>query len=252
MDFREKRQEIGPVRLTARQRQGSRRHAMVGTLKGEEGDPPGVVLGQLDSALDCVGPSRAAEEKAAQLGGENAPQDFNQGSPSLARNVQSMRQVGHLEAGGFQDLRVAVTDVEHSGAAEKVDIDVAIDVLHGGPPATAHGHRETPGIRYCRALMRPRIFEEYLRLRPRGRCRDQRRPGVGELFEAFIRDRRIVHRYLASFLSARADCPGGRATCQLPSRFRRASLASAVTAFAKIKKDFLATWVLVMAPSFFL
>ena len=160
MDLGEERQEIGPERLAACEGERAGGHAVVGALEGDQGDAAGVVLGQLDGAFDGVGPGRTGEEQAAELGGEDGAQGFDQRLAGRAGDVERVRQVSHLVAGGIEDRGVRVADVEDPGAAEEIDVDVAVDVLDRGPAAAAQGHGQAARVGDGRAFVPLLEFEE--------------------------------------------------------------------------------------------
>jgi hypothetical protein len=129
--------------------------------------------------------SLTAEEKTTQFLREQGEKSLNQSFPGRSGKIECMGQVVELFVGRPKDLRIGVADIEDPGAAEKVDIDISVQVFNrrAAPPPDRHGQSSRVG--YGRSLEGGLKIKEPPGTRAGRRSLDQRRSGERIALEFF-------------------------------------------------------------------
>ena len=135
------------LRLGAGQRERAHGAPMEGAEEGDHLLPFGVIAGQLQRALDGLGPG-VAKEKAVRAGhGRDGRKPLGQIGQMLVVKVRAgdVQQLSGLFLNGGHDLRVAMAGRNRSDARRKVKELIAVLVFHADAAATL-GHQR---IRAC-------------------------------------------------------------------------------------------------------
>jgi hypothetical protein len=138
-------------------RQGERagRFTVKATVEGDHSPISGVLLDELDRALDGVAAGGPAEDDAT-VAGEAAGRDFfefpDEVEACLRGKVKRVGEPLGLLGDGLGNVGVGVADVEDADPGEEVEIAVAVDVFEGGAPALAESQRHLRRVEDGRAL----------------------------------------------------------------------------------------------------
>jgi hypothetical protein len=147
VNHRQKRTETGALLdLRIGQAQGPERAAVEAALEGDDPGPMRVVAGELDGALDRLGPRVCQEHPSLLREGRDPGQALHE--LEVARLVEVGRrdvdQPLRLLADGGDDLRVRVPGRAHGDAGREVEEPVAVDVGHDHPAAGLGNQRIRP------------------------------------------------------------------------------------------------------------